>query len=358
MNINLMAPYNDLGYGNASKNILKSLVSQGHHVAYFPIGNISGVQSEDLNILKDSLSNQKVFDYKAPSIRIWHQNALAESVGRGKRLGWPFFELDKFSKEEIHHLQSCDALFVSSAWAKSVVQAHVKTPTFIVPLGVDTKIFNPSIVKAKGVGSPTIFFNCGKWEIRKGHDILVTAFNLAFKPEDNVELRMMNHNPFLTQAQTERWHDIYLGSPLGEAGKIKILGRVDKHEEVAILMSETDCGVFPYRAEGWNLELLEMMALGKQVIATNYSAPTEFCTSTNSLLIEPEGLEDAYDGIWFHGQGKWASLGDDAINQIARYMQLVHKNKDLRNNKRGVETAKQFTWLNTANLITQHIRGL
>ena len=49
-----------------------------------------------------------------------------------------------------------------------------------------------------------------------------------------------------------------------------------------------DCGLFPARAEGWNLELLEMMACGKQVIATNYSAHTEFCTKENSILIESD----------------------------------------------------------------------
>ena len=68
-------------------------------------------------------------------------------------------------------------------------------------------------------------------------------------------------------------------------------------------MSQTDCGVFPARAEGWNLELLEMMSCGKNVIATNYSSHTEFCNSENCMLVETTELEDAHDGKWFRGQG-------------------------------------------------------
>ena len=50
-------------------------------------------------------------------------------------------------------------------------------------------------------------------------------------------------------------------------------------------MSQVDCGVFPSRAEGRNLELLEMMSAGKHVITTDYSAHTEFCTKDNAGLV-------------------------------------------------------------------------
>ena len=56
-------------------------------------------------------------------------------------------------------------------------------------------------------------------------------------------------------------------------------------------MAKTDCGVFPARAEGWNLELLEMMSCNKPVIATNYSAHTEFCDDKNCMLIDIEDME-------------------------------------------------------------------
>jgi hypothetical protein len=40
-----------------------------------------------------------------------------------------------------------------------------------------------------------VFLNVGKWEYRKGHDVLLEAFNKAFEPTDNVRLVMNCHNP-------------------------------------------------------------------------------------------------------------------------------------------------------------------
>ena len=66
-------------------------------------------------------------------------------------------------------------------------------------------------------------------------------------------------------------------------------------------MSKVDVGIFPSRAEGWNLEILELMSCGKHIITTNYSAHTEFCNKENALLVDIDELETAYDGKWFLG---------------------------------------------------------
>jgi glycosyltransferase involved in cell wall biosynthesis len=117
-------------------------------------------------------------------------------------------------------------------------------------------------------------------------------------------------------------------------------------------MASTDCGIFPSRAEGWNLELLEMMSCGKHVIATDYSAHTEFCTQENSLLVTIEEKETAYDGKWFTGNcGEWAKLGDNQVEQMVVHMRDIHKRKQsdsLGINKGGVATAKKFSWSNSA----------
>ena len=61
--------------------------------------------------------------------------------------------------------------------------------------------------------------------------------------------------------------------------------RVATQHHVAALLADCDCGVFPSRAEGWNLGLLECMSVGLNVIATNYSAHTEFVEPANCRLV-------------------------------------------------------------------------
>jgi glycosyltransferase involved in cell wall biosynthesis len=123
-------------------------------------------------------------------------------------------------------------------------------------------------------------------------------------------------------------------------------------------MSQTHCGIFPSRAEGWNLELLEMMACGKHVITTNYSAHTEFCNAENAHLINVENTEVAYDGKWFHGQGNWAKLGEKEKDQFIEAIRKVHnlnKNGTLYVNSNGIEISHQLTWNNSAKEIVKNV---
>ena len=357
MNINLTAPINDLGYGVAGLNILKSLCASGNEVSLWPIGQPTVHNQDEARIVQSSMSNTNHFDFNAPSLRIWHQHDMAQHVGKGKRVGFPIFELNKFSKNEKHHLSSLDTIIVCSEWAKSIVKSEVNHPDIrVAPLGVDTSTFFHKISNIKK--DTTVFLNVGKWEVRKGHDVLHKAFNRAFTKDDNVELWMMNHNPFLNNQQEKEWKETYLKSKLGR--KIKMVDRVEQHSEVANIMSMADVGVFPSRAEGWNLEALEMMAMGKYVILTDYSAHTQFATQINSKLINIDNTESAHDGVWFNGQGEWASFGDSQMEQLISHMRTLHecKQNDIKSdrhnkNERGIITAKKFSWENSAKNIME-----
>jgi glycosyltransferase involved in cell wall biosynthesis len=123
-------------------------------------------------------------------------------------------------------------------------------------------------------------------------------------------------------------------------------------------MAQADCGLFPSKAEGWNLPLAEMLAAGKHCIATDYSAHTEFATEENCRLIKIDRLEPAFDGRWFFGQGNWAHFGDDQLDQLIFHMQEVHKAKQegrLGVNQAGIESMKVFSWENTVKEILEAV---
>ena len=69
-------------------------------------------------------------------------------------------------------------------------------------------------------------------------------------------------------------------------------------------------------------------------------------------------MEDADDGKWFRGQGQWAALKEEQISQIADYMREVHEKKkkdELNINQAGVDTAKKFSWKNSAQKVIEAI---
>ncbi len=356
MNVNLITTLSSLGYGVAGINIAEQLIAQGHEVALFPIGNTEIPHSKRA-VLQKAIAMNKAYDDKAPSLRIYHQDQQAEHVGRGKRVGFPFFELDRFAYGERHHLERLDALCVATDWARIVCEGQgIGVPIHVVPLGVDRTIFHEGLIDSLPVVDHTIFVNVGKWEKRKGHDLLLRAFNRAFEPTDKVILRMM---PMLPYPWLERvnaaWCQEYLASRMGAHGKIELRPRSQSQSEVAKLLAGADCCVFPARAEGWNLELLEAMSCGVHCVATDYSGHTAFANNENCRLIPIDSFEEADDGVWFHGGGEWASLGPPQEDLLVDHMREIHRLKqrgELCRNTKGIETSKSFSWSETALRLT------
>lgn len=357
MIININAPVNTTSYGYVSSNFIKELNKLGHDTRLIPIGGITP-DEEILNDIIDSL-NRWDYSFDAPCLKIWHQHDLGAFYGKGIRIGMPIFELEKFNKFEQHSLKNPDKIFVCSEWAKNVIEEQISSQVgnvHVVPLGVDNDIFKstnlPNINK-------TIFGNFGKFETRKGHDVLPEIFNKAFEKDDDVVLVMMPHNFFLSQEETNEWIKKYKESKLGD--KIVFIDRLKSQKMVYNIMSQIHCGIFPSKAEGWNLEALELLACGRHVIITNVTAHTEFCNTSNSKLIEMEsGYEPAKDIKFFDGSFEWKKFGENEIDQAVEHMRTVHKlrkNGKLSLNVSGIETAKKYSWENSARTIERTING-
>jgi len=365
MDINLVAPINTLSYGICGSNILDALIKRGHRVALFPINPHNMEADEGLHeSIKIGLDNAKLPNFSAPCIRLYHQFDMSQWIGHGKHIGFPIFELDTFNEVEKHHLRNgCSELMVCSNWARNICCNNLDKDNTniqrvsVVPLGVNSDIFSPARPYRRAT---TVFLNVGKWEVRKGHVELITAFNDAFNYEDDVELWMMCESPFLKKTsedvgeETEQtWLDICKNSKLGN--KIRFIPRVGTQSEVAAVMNQADCGVFPAKAEGWNLDLLEMMACGKLVIATNYSGHTQFCNQDNTMLVDKLGIEPAFAKPWFYGQGNWAKVN---VQQVVDHMRTVHQLKKAGGNlvnEAGIKTAQMLSWDNTAKAIMESI---
>ena len=93
------------------------------------------------------------------------------------------------------------------------------------------------------------------------------------------------------------------------------------------------------------------MAAGKHVIATDYSAHTEFCTQENCGLVPIEELEPAFDDKWFFGQGKWAKIDRHETWDLSMKMMRFILDKKGTLNDAGIKTAAQFSWDNSASRI-------
>lgn len=355
MNINLIGPINETSYGLVCLNILKSLTDLGNTVSLFPITIHKDISSHFIPYIQTALQNAKNPDLNAPSIRIWHQFDMSLFVGNGPRIGFPIFELDGFTPVELNHLNSLQHCFVCSQWAKDILVKNTvlkNQQISVIPLGVDEKIFYPIPSQLDG-NQPYKFLNVGKWEVRKGHDILPDIFSSAFSTHDNVQLYMCNHNIHLNDNENKEWERYYESKI--PSHQLKFIPRVKTQNDLCVLMNNVDCGIFPSRAEGWNLEAIEMLACGKDVILTHNTAHTEYCQSL-PYTTELEETELAYDGKWFFNQGLWWKIGQKNIKTLSDMMRAAFNNKG-KYNATNSAVAKKYVWSETGTRICNALQN-
>jgi glycosyltransferase involved in cell wall biosynthesis len=331
--LNMSAPMGVTGYGISGQYLFKELVKLGYDISLWPKGHVCiCTDIEDKPSIQKAVDKRvEDFDINSPFFQIWHQYDLMNRMGKGPYIAYSFFELDPLTNKERKNMNVPDVMCVASQWAADIVTRDCRTDVRVLPCGIDNQVFQPRPgdgFNKRATPNTYVFFNIGKWEKRKGHDVLCNAFNRAFEPSDDVQLVMMPNNMFLSPAQTQHWYGMYKNSRL--SSKIHFLTQIlPFHSDVANVINSMDCGVFPARSEGWNLELLESMACGKPVITTNVSAHTEYCTKENAYLIETPNQEEAFDGTFFFGGGNWAEIDVDEEDQLIEYMRYCYETDHL-----------------------------
>ncbi len=356
--LSFISSHSRTGYGVTGAHVLRAMQQRGVPVAFFPIGPVDRTLADNPQ-LHQAVNLQDAYRPDVPSVRLSQQFDLAMHVGHGAHVAYTIFELDTFTPRELHHLANQDAIFVCSEWARQVCLDNglTETPLHIVPLGVDRTIFNEKVEAKRRWSNETVFMQVGKLETRKGQLELLRAFEAAFTAKDNVRLVLSCGNPFVSQADLDAMLRPFKKSPL--ASRIAILtAELPTQQDVAGLMAAADCGVFAARAEGWNLEALEMLSMGKTVIATDYSAHTEFVNASNARLIAIDGTEEASPG---KHPGRWASWSTRQHDQLVEQLRAVHAEKQrgsLPINSDGIATAQAFSWDASADALIRSLYAI
>lgn len=159
----------------------------------------------------------------------------------------------------------------------------------VVPHGVKADTFRPlaaaeraSTRQALGIGPDDVLFvNIGVATWNKGLDLLVTAFARVRRRHANARLLIKDHQAMYgigadrTLAQVGRQHPGLIDDRV-LAGISLVNGSLDQ-AQIRALYGVADAYVSPYRAEGFNLPVLEAMACGTPVLVTAGGATDDFC---------------------------------------------------------------------------------
>jgi glycosyltransferase involved in cell wall biosynthesis len=164
-------------------------------------------------------------------------------------------------------------------------------------------------------------YDCNSFMERKNPMAAIHAFKRAFTAEENgVGLVLKLNNP--------QENDIHLlKNELSGYGNWYIIDRVLEKTQVNALIACADAYVSLHRSEGFGLVPAEAMLLGTPVIATGWSANTEFMAEGTACLVDFRFVTIEEDCGPYEAGNRWA---DPDVSQAAGYMRKLFEDEGFR----------------------------
>jgi glycosyltransferase involved in cell wall biosynthesis len=257
-----------------------------------------------------------------------------------------------------------DLVLAGSSWAVDQLKVHGIQNVDVLVQGIDEKKFHPV---ASSAHDGFFVFSGGKFELRKSQDLVLKAIKILQEKYSDIflvnawvnfwpaSMGTMSYSPHIRYEYREgEWESVmnHIYEINGLNPEKIITCEIVPHEELINLYAKTDIGVFPNRSEGGtNLVLMEYMACGKPVVASNCTGHRDIVNSTNSLLLENLGKKTYRDD---HGRhfATWDEPDLDELVEKIEYAYLNRENIHQLGFNAG-EDLKNFTWERMAeNLVS------
>jgi glycosyltransferase involved in cell wall biosynthesis len=205
-----------------------------------------------------------------------------------------------------------------------------------------------------------VVFSGGKFEFRKGQDIVIRAYKVLQDRHPDVMLVNAWYNPWPFSMKTMETSP-YISCKITETDYLKAINNIlyangidlnriinvlpRQNAQMARLYKNTDVGLFPNRCEGGtNLVLMEYMACGKPVIATFSSGHKDIIDPSNSISIKKmKPLNISSEGVL---QAVW---DDPDLDETVSHLEAAYQNPDTLKfigEKAGADLA-EITWKKT-----------
>lgn len=234
-----------------------------------------------------------------------------------------------------------DQLWVPSEWQKecSINQGYPEDRVFVVPEGVNEK-FKPPEEKIEKVDDVFRFLLVGKWEYRKATAEIIQCFLKTFN-DDKIKLRILATNNFSNKSVVDNLIDLGI-DPTDD--RLEIIDFIDDDSYLTILQT-SDVFVSCSRSEGWNLPLIEAMAVGLPSICSNCSGQMEFAKHGAILVDIVEERPASLNNITFPGNyyepdfEHLCSIMEDVYENYSFYKKEALKTSDIIREKFSWEAA-------------------
>ncbi|AKJ28526.1 glycosyltransferase [Caldimonas brevitalea] len=181
----------------------------------------------------------------------------------------------------------------------------------VVTHGVYAETFHPLTPAERAVNranlgladDETVFLNLGVATWNKGVDLVLIAFATLRRQGRRVRLILKDQRGLYGISMEQVLKDLCARHPTlftaDTLAAIQVVGVNLSQAELRLLYGVADCYVSPYRAEGFNLPVLEAIACGTPAVVTDGGATDDFCAPDVALRVASDAgtREDPRAGI-------------------------------------------------------------
>ncbi len=259
-------------------------------------------------------------------------------------------------------LNKADEIWVPTQWNKEIFQRVCDKNIEVIPLGVDTSLFNSKNKKKIFFSSGLkkfVFLSNGTFIWRKGFDLLIKSFLKAFSKKDDVSLLIMSN-----KVDFDNHIDVneYFQNKDEDDPHIAICHSSISEELVPSIYNNTDAFALFSRGEGWGLPYMEAIACQKPLIGVNHTGPQSFLNEDDCYLVDSD-MESNHpvSEIPFYKNTKFCDFSMRRVDDMVDHMRDVYKNNNIateKANRAYNRIVDNYSWQKTADLVYNNIHKL
>lgn len=237
-----------------------------------------------------------------------------------------YWELEKAPESWREFLVHIDEIWTPTRFVSKSLSSIFRGSISIVPPSFEIVPINFDIGRRFKMDSGIFYFffsfDYYSSPARKNPKAVLLAFQQAF-PDLSTRVGLVIKSTGSVDHHPELKKEL-LGAA-EQDGRITIIDETLNREEMLALIKAADCYVSLHRAEGFGLGMVEAMAFGKPVIATDYSGSTDFLSEETGYPV-PYRLTEVGADEYVHAEGQvWA---EPSVSDCVRIMSHVFHNRE------------------------------
>lgn len=277
----------ELGVGEAARSLARACVAAKVPYSVVDVGFQSSNLQRDRSALEHATNKHFPIDLvyvNADQTAVTVNHLRSTGASAAYKIGFWHWEQPRFPDRWLDAFTHLDEVWVPSTFVRDAVAAVSPLPVHVVPHALQVAA-SPD-AKRSDFGLPEdkllalVMYDFHSYQYRKNPQAAIAAFRAAAAGRDDavLVLKTINgeHHP---EAMAE------LRASLADLPGTVMIDSFLTRQQVWDLQSCCDMLVSLHRAEGFGLGPAEMMYLGKPVVATDWSANTDFMNAGNSMPV-------------------------------------------------------------------------